>query len=43
VGERPYSKVKIFFAVLMGVIIAAVVLTLYLHSHGSTTTHTRRR
>jgi DNA-directed RNA polymerase subunit RPC12/RpoP len=40
-GERPYSKVKIFLAVLVALAVLVLVLYLWLHGHSTTTTTTR--
>jgi len=42
-GERPYSRLKIFLAVLVALLVVAVVVYLWLHGHSTTTTTTHRR
>jgi DNA-directed RNA polymerase subunit RPC12/RpoP len=42
-GERPYSKLKIFFAVLIAVLVVIAILYFWLNGHHTTTTTTHRR
>jgi len=41
-GERPYSKMKIFLAILAALVVVALIIFLFAGQHSSTTTKTRK-